>query len=218
MLTLYLAFHYSRIGHYLKSHLSYTEGIGVAFFATVKDVPLFIVLVISTHTAFRSGRAGLTPLTDTDVYWNSCILELMTCSHTLSATALIVAQLHGRASPLAHRRHWSCIFRNWSRFSLSTLKLKNFCTRKKFFSFISLTSYRVFKCQCYSFLFFLWYFFLDLLIWDNQSHSQLKLKKENMDVDKLLTMTPIKVLNEEIVGDFKMVDNVDSQHFSPMSI
>ena len=31
---------------------------------SVKDVPLFIVSVISTHTPFRSGRVGLTPLTD----------------------------------------------------------------------------------------------------------------------------------------------------------
>ena len=31
---------------------------------SVKDVPLFIVLVISTHSSFRSGRVGLTPLTD----------------------------------------------------------------------------------------------------------------------------------------------------------
>ena len=29
---------------------------------SVKDVPLFIVSVISTHTPFRSGRVGLTPL------------------------------------------------------------------------------------------------------------------------------------------------------------
>ena len=28
------------------------------------DMPLFIVAVISTHTPFRSGRVGLTPLTD----------------------------------------------------------------------------------------------------------------------------------------------------------
>ena len=31
----------------------------------------FIVVVISTHTPFRSGRVGLTSFTD--VYWNSCI-------------------------------------------------------------------------------------------------------------------------------------------------
>ena len=31
---------------------------------SVKDVPLFIVLVISTHTPFRFGRVCLTPLTD----------------------------------------------------------------------------------------------------------------------------------------------------------
>ena len=29
---------------------------------SVKDVPLFIVSVISTHTPFRSGRVDLTPL------------------------------------------------------------------------------------------------------------------------------------------------------------
>ena len=31
---------------------------------SVKDVPLFIVSVISTHTPFPSGRVGLTPHTD----------------------------------------------------------------------------------------------------------------------------------------------------------
>ena len=31
---------------------------------SVKDVPLFIVSVISTHTPFRYGRVGLTPLAD----------------------------------------------------------------------------------------------------------------------------------------------------------
>ena len=36
---------------------------------SVKDVPLFIVSVISTHTPFRYGRVGLTPLAD-NVYWN----------------------------------------------------------------------------------------------------------------------------------------------------
>ena len=29
---------------------------------SAKDVPLFIVSVISTHTPFRSGRVDLTPL------------------------------------------------------------------------------------------------------------------------------------------------------------
>ena len=38
---------------------------------SVKDVSLFIVSVISTQTPFRSGRVGLTPLTE-NVYWNSC--------------------------------------------------------------------------------------------------------------------------------------------------
>ena len=31
---------------------------------SVKDVPFFIVSVISTNTPFRSGRVGLAPLTD----------------------------------------------------------------------------------------------------------------------------------------------------------
>ena len=38
---------------------------------SVEDVPLFIVSVISTHAPFRSGRVGLTSLSD-NVYGNSC--------------------------------------------------------------------------------------------------------------------------------------------------